>query len=244
MPLTCDLIIPALNERASIDALFDALDGQGLLRHIVLADNGSTDGTPDAAEQRGAIVVHEPQRGYGAACLKAIDWIEAQDEPPDVIAFLDADLADDPAALPELLAPIEQGRAEIVIGSRVRRAEPGALNFTQRFGNRLACTLMAALGGRNYRDLGPFRALAWPTLMRLDMADRTWGWTVEMQMKAALLGIPVLEVDVPYRRRRHGRSKISGTLRGVIAAGTKIILTIFALWFRRRAIRAAGTGPA
>jgi len=202
-----------------------------------MADNGSTDGTPEAAAARGAVVVHEPRRGYGAACLKAMAWIAAQDEPPTVVAFLDADLADDPSALSRLLDPLDRGEAEITIGSRRRLAEPGALNAVQRFGNGLACAMMRLLTGRWYHDLGPFRAITWDALRRLAMADRTWGWTVEMQMKAAITGASVLEVDVPYRRRHSGRSKISGTLRGVVTAGAKIITTILTLWWRRRVIR-------
>ena len=234
--MRCDLIIPAFNELAGIDPLFDALEPlRGtVLRHNVLADNGSTDGTPDAAARRGATVVHEPRRGYGAACLRALRWIDDLDEPPRIVAFLDADLSDDPAALATVLAPIEQGRAELVIGSRVRRADPGALSFVQRFGNGLACLLMWLTTGRRYHDLGPLRAVRYDTLKRLDMADPTWGWTVEMQAKAALAGIPSIEVDVPYRRRAHGRSKISGTVRGVVTAGTKIIVTIFVIWWREK----------
>ena len=234
-PLTCDLVIPALNERANIDTLLDELASLrgGTIRRIVLADNGSTDGTGDAALARDVVVVREPRRGYGGACLKALAWI-ADNGPPDVVAFLDADLADDPAMLPELLAPIERDEAELVIGSRVQHAEPGSLNFSQRFGNRLACTLMSILAGKRYTDLGPFRAVRWATYERLAMADRTWGWTAEMQMKAALAGIPTAEVDVPYRARRGGRSKVSGTLLGIVAAGTKIIGTIVLLWLRGR----------
>lgn len=238
----CDLIIPAFNEVENIDALFDELDPlreSGIIRHIILADNGSTDGTGEAAQKRGAVVVREPRRGYGMACLKALAWIESQEHPPDHIVFLDADLSDDATALPDLLKPLQDGEASIVIGSRVKKAIPGALNFVQRFGNHLACTLMAIFTGRRYSDLGPFRAVTREALQRLHMADRTWGWTVEMQMKAAMLDIPVIEVDVPYRRRRHGRSKISGTVRGVITAGSKIIITIFLLRLRRRSIRAA-----
>ena len=237
--MLCDLIIPALDEAANIEPLFDALEPLrgGVLRHVVIADNGSTDRTPEAAARRGAVVVHEPTRGYGAACLKALQWIGDLDEPPEIVAFLDADLSDDPGALPAVLAPIEQGRAELVIGSRVKRAEPGALNIVQRFGNGLACLLMQLTTGRRYHDLGPMRAVRFDTLQRLDMADRTWGWTVEMQVKAALARIPFAEVDVPYRRRAHGRSKISGTVRGVVTAGTKIIYTIFALWWRHRRSR-------
>ncbi len=234
--MRCDLIIPAVDEAANIEPLFDALEPLrgGVLRHVILADNGSTDQTPDAAARRGAVVVHEPNRGYGAACLKALQWIDDLDEPPEIVAFLDADLSDDPGALPDVLAPIEQGRVEFVIGSRVKRAEPGALNIVQRFGNGLACLLMRLATGRRYHDLGPLRAVRFDTLQRLEMADRTWGWTVEMQVKAALAGIPFVEVDVPYRRRAHGRSKISGTVRGVVTAGTKIIYTIVALWWRSR----------
>ena len=243
MPI--DLIIPALNERPNIDPLFDALVPlQEEIRHLILADNGSTDGTAEAAAARGAVVVCEPRRGYGAACLAALDWIERQPSAPAIVAFLDADLADDPSQLPALLEPIRSGRAEIVIGSRVRYAEPGAINFVQRFGNRLACTLMAILGGRRYSDLGPFRAVSWAALRRLSMADRTWGWTVELQMKAALLDIATIEIDVPYRPRPHGKSKISGTVGGVIRAGSKIILTIIALWLQRSAIRVAGANGA
>ncbi len=230
----CDLIIPALNEATNIDGLFDAIQSlpEGLVRQVILADNGSSDGTPEAALARGAVVLHEPHRGYGAACLKAIEWIEQQEVGPDVIAFLDADLSDDPAALKSLLQPIEDEEADIVLGSRVRLAQPGALNFAQRWGGGLACVMMRVLTKKRYSDLGPFRAARWTTFQRLQMVDRTWGWTVELQMKAALMGIRTIEVDVPYRRRAGGRSKISGTLRGLFAAGSKIITTIITIWWQ------------
>jgi glycosyltransferase involved in cell wall biosynthesis len=235
-----DLVIPAFNERANIDALFDALDAlpEGLIRYIVLADNNSTDGTGDAAAARGAVVVHEARPGYGSACLRAMQWIAQQESPPVALAFLDADLSDDPAALADVLQPIRADGARIVIGSRVRHAQPGALNVVQKFGNSLACTLMWICTGRMYTDLGPLRAVRWDLLPALNMADPDWGWTIEMQMKAALLGIPVVEVDVPYRRRHAGTSKISGTIRGVWKAGRKILLTIWILWWRRARIRA------
>jgi glycosyltransferase involved in cell wall biosynthesis len=230
----CDLIIPALNEAPNLEALFRALGPlrEEIVRHVVVADNGSTDGTPDAAAALGAVVVHESRRGYGAACLKAMAWLDDLDEPPDAVAFLDADLSDDPGQLPALLAPIESGEADLVLGARARLAEPGALTLPQRFGNRLACALIRLLTRRRYRDLGPLRALRWTTLQGLDMADLTWGWTVEMQTKAALRGIPTLEIDVPYRPRAGGRSKISGELRTAAAAGARIITTIIALWWR------------
>jgi glycosyltransferase involved in cell wall biosynthesis len=243
--LVCDLVIPAFNERDNIDALFDAIESVRphltpvVIRHCVIGDNNSTDGTGEAAAARNAVVVRETRRGYGSACLRALAWIKEQDAPPDVVVFLDADLADDPAALPELLQPLRDDGAEIVIGSRVKRAEPGALNVVQRFGNGLACTLMRILGGVRYGDLGPFRAVRWSTLQRLHMSDPTWGWTVEMQMKAALLSMRIVEVDVPYRRRRAGKSKISGTVRGVVMAGTKIISTILGLWWHRGRFRRA-----
>jgi glycosyltransferase involved in cell wall biosynthesis len=223
----------------NLGALMDALEALPTepvrLRRVIIADNGSTDGSPAAAAARGARVVHEPQRGYGAACLEGLASIQQDPNgPPDIVVFLDADLADDPAALPELVAPIAAGRCDIAIGSRLRRAEPGSLNLAQRFGNTLACTLIEMATRRRYTDLGPFRAVRWETLAVLAMADRTWGWTVEMQMKAALMEIPTLEVDVPYRARRGGRSKISGTVRGVVAAGAKIISTILTLWAARR----------
>lgn len=243
--MRCDLVIPARDEEPNLDPLFEALAplrGRWL-RLVVLADNGSTDGTARLAAGRGAAVVHEPRRGYGAACLRALRFIAEQAEPPDVVAFLDADLADDPAGLPALLEPIEQGRADLVIGSRVRRAERGALGIAQRFGNRVACGLIALLSGRRYTDLGPFRAVRWSTLRELDMRDPSWGWTVEMQAKAALRGVRVLEVEVPYRSRAAGRSKISRDLRTALAAGTKIVTTVVAVWWRHRRSAASRVRP-
>lgn len=234
-----DLVIPALNERNNIDALFDELEPLlgAPIRHVVLADNGSEDGTPERAAERGAVVVHESQRGYGAACLRALAWIETRDAPPDVVAFLDADLSDDPDQIPTLLKPLCQGEADIAIGQRRALAAPGSLNIVQRFGTIWACTLMWLATGRMYRDLGPLRLARWDTFQKLHMADRTWGWTVELQMKAAILDINVAEIDVPYRRRFEGKSKISGTVRGILAAGWKIMATIAELWWKRRRIR-------
>ncbi len=228
---TIDLVVPARNEETNITAMMQALPA-GVFRHVVVADNGSTDRTAELAREHGAVVVHESQPGYGAACLAGLKWIGEQ-APPDVVAFLDADLADDPAHLPSVCNPISQGEADMVIGTRVRLAEPGALDPHQRFGNWLACRLIGLTTGRRYRDLGPMRAVSWSALQQLAMADRTWGWTVEMQFKAARQNLRVVEIDVPYRQRRSGKSKISGSLIGSARAGTKIIATIFKLWLTR-----------
>lgn len=235
-PAPCIVIVPAFNEQANIDPLFDALGAvAGWIERVIVADNGSTDETAARSRTRGAVVVQESQRGYGAACLAAIAHVKADAQlRGNVIVFLDADLSDDPAALPVVAGPVASGEADLVIGSRVEQAEDGALNAVQRFGNALACRLMRWSTGKRYSDLGPFRAISRGALARLEMADQTWGWTVEMQMKAAQRGLRVVEVDVPYRRRRHGRSKISGTVRGVVLAGTKIIWTIVMLWWADR----------
>ncbi|MEO0963733.1 MAG: hypothetical protein AAFY08_01320, partial [Planctomycetota bacterium] len=159
---------------------------------------------------------------------------------PVDFGLLDADLSDDPAELPALLAPLIDGSADLVIGQRFARAEPGALEPHQRFGNWLACALIARSTGRRYRDLGPMRALTVDALDRLGMADTTWGWTVEMQYKAVTRGLRVTEIDVPYRKRHAGRSKISGSIVGSYKAGTKIIGTIAQL---RRGERGSSADP-
>ncbi|MEM7625291.1 MAG: glycosyltransferase family 2 protein [Planctomycetota bacterium] len=227
-----DLVIPARNEAENMPALIAAVDAARAtagLRRVVLADNGSTDGTADLARAGGFEVVYESQPGYGAACLAALDHLRA--DPPDAVAFLDADLADDPAHLIDVLAPIAEGSADLALGQRQRLAEPGALDPHQRFGNWLATSLLRVITGRAYRDLGPMRALRWRSLEKLAMADRTWGWTVEMQYKAARYGLRIAEVDVPYRKRHAGKSKISGSLIGSLRAGTKIIATLAHLWW-------------
>lgn len=218
-----DALIPAWNEAESLPTVLTGLQGRGL-RRVVVIDNRSDDGTAAVAQAHGAQAVYCGRRGYGSACLRGIDHLHA--DPPDVVVFLDADGADDPADLPALLAPIEAGEAEMVIGSRVAAAEPGALTPVQVFGNALSCTLIRGLFGIRFTDLGPFRAITWAALQRLEMSDPDFGWTVEMQAKAARRGVRSAEVPVAYRRRVAGQSKVSGTLKGSFRAGTKILWTI------------------
>lgn len=232
------MIIPARNEQDNLPALFAAIPGQ-IFRHIIIADNGSTDRTAAIASDHGHTVVCEPHPGYGAACLAALAWIDQQVRqaamaPPMAVAFLDADLSDDPAKLVDLVEPVLADQADLVIGSRTALAEPGSLDPHQRFGNALACWLLRMTGGGRYGDLGPMRVIRYDALVRLVMTDRTWGWTVEMQFKAARQGLRVLEIDVPYRARNAGVSKISGSLAGSVKAGTKIISTIARLAWSHR----------
>lgn len=191
------------------------------MRRIVVADNGSTDRTARVAREGGAEVVFEPERGYGAACLRAL--AELARDPPDIVVFLDGDHSDHPSELPDVVDPILTGEADLVVGSRVIGArEPGALSMQQQVGNAVACGALRVLYGVRYTDLGPFRAIRWSTLARLGMVDRNFGWTVEMQIKAAKLGVAYAEVPVSYRSRI-GKSKVSGTLRGAVGAGAKIL---------------------
>jgi glycosyltransferase involved in cell wall biosynthesis len=228
-PLVVDAVIPALDEEASVGRVLDALP-RPLVRRIVVADNGSTDRTAEVARARGALVVREPERGYGAACLRAIAALEA--DPPDVVLFLDADFSDDPSEAARVLDPILRGRADLVIGSRtLGPREPGALTPQARFGNWLATRLLRFLYGTRYTDLGPFRAIRYATLQSLGMRDRDFGWTVEMQVRAARRGVRAEEVPVRYRRRI-GRSKISGTISGTLRAGLKILGTVAAEYLR------------
>lgn len=223
-PLDVAVLIPALDEEASIGRVVEAL-GDTVARRILVVDNGSRDDTAAVARAAGAEVVHEPRRGYGSACLRGIAHYRA--EPPDVLVFVDGDFSDYPEELDRLVAPVASGESDLVIGSRVLGGAPrDALLPQARFGNWLSCRLIAALFGVDYTDLGPFRAVRWWTLEALDLRDKDFGWTVEMQVRAARLGIPAKEVPVSYRRRI-GRSKISGTLMGSLRAGQKILWTIF-----------------
>ena len=225
-----DVIIPAYNEEGAIAQVVRELPG-GLVRDVLVCDNNSTDDTAARAAGAGAIVVPAPTPGYGSACLAGHAYIagRADGRLPDVVAYVDGDGSDFPAQLPLLLAPIREGRADIVIGSRaLGRRGPGSMQPHQRFGNWLATRLMRAFFGARFTDLGPFRAIRYPTLLAIDMRDPDFGWTVEMQVKAAKRGIPAVEVPVDYRARAHGVSKVSGSLRNSYLAGRKILATIFA----------------
>lgn len=217
------IVIPALDEEDAIGSLLGEID-RGLVRDVIVGDNGSRDATAEVARRGGAVVVPVMERGYGAACAGALAVL-----PDDVelVVFMDADGSDDPAELAKLIEPVVAGRAELVIGSRaLGTIEKGALTPQQRFGNWLATRLIAVLYHHRYTDLGPFRAIRRDLLDRIDMQDRRFGWTVEMQVRALQLGARVAEVPVCYRKRV-GRSKISGTVTGVIKAGWWILYTIF-----------------
>ncbi len=225
------LIIPALNEEEPLGETLARVP-PGLFECVIVADNGSTDRTAEVARERGARVVREPRRGYGAACLAAIAALPLETE---CVAFLQADGSEDPVEAVKLLEPIARGEADLVIGSRVMgRAEPGALAPHQRFGNRLATFLIQLLYGRRYTDLGPFRAIRRDALERLRMRDRGYGWTVEMQVRAIEEGLRVLEVPVSYGRRRAGEGKVAGNLKASLLAGVKILTTVLRLRFRGR----------
>ena len=224
-------MIPALDEEHAIAGVLEALGRAALgergfhVREVVVADNGSSDRTAQVARAGGATVVLEPRRGYGRACLAALAHLQGRR--PQIVVFLDADGSDDPGELGALLAPILADRADLVIGSRVLGArEPGSLSHLQVFGNRIACDLMRVGFGGRFTDLGPFRAIRWDALARLGMRDGAYGWTVEMQARALRHGVRSIEVPVRYRRRRGGRSKVSGTLSGVVGAGWTILATI------------------
>ena len=226
-PPVIDVIIPAFNESQSIGKVIRDIP-EGLVRNVIVCDNNSTDGTATVAMESGAIVVHQPVRGYGSACLAGIGYIRKlpEDTHPDILVFLDGDYSDFPQEMPVLVRPILDGK-DMVIGSRVKgNHAPGSMTVPQVFGNWLSTLLIRIIYGFRFTDLGPFRAIRWNKLLQLDMQDKNFGWTVEMQVKALKHNLQCAEVPVSYRKRI-GKSKISGTIKGTILAGYKILWTIF-----------------
>ncbi len=222
-----DVIIPAFNEEDSIESVVNEIPS--IVREIIVCDNASTDRTGTIARSAGASVVSQPEQGYGNACLKGMEYIAAKDELPDIIVFLDGDYSDYPEEMMDLVNPIVNDDMHMVIGSRAKgHMENGAMMPQQIFGNWLATNLIRLIYKYEFTDLGPFRAVRYDKLVEMDMKDKNFGWTVEMQVKAAKMGINCTEVPVRYRKRI-GVSKVSGTLKGTILAGHKILWTIFKL---------------
>lgn len=226
-----DVIIPAFNEEEAIGKVLGEIP-KSLVREIIVCNNGSTDKTAEVAQKYGATVLLQPLKGYGNACLKGIEHIvnKAKNEKPDIVVFIDADYSDYPNEMPLLINPILNQNVDLVIGSRaLGNLEKGAMTFPQRFGNWLATTLIKLLYNYEFTDLGPFRAVKYEQLIAMKMEDKTFGWTVEMQVKAAKMKMKTTEIAVNYRKRGGGKSKVSGTLKGAFLAGYKILWTIFKL---------------
>lgn len=218
-----DVIIPVLNEARALSTVLTGLPSN-LVRRVVVVDNGSTDGSAQIARDLGAVVVTEPRRGYGRAVWTGVEALLT--DSPEVVVFIDGDAADDPTELAKLLAPIEENRADLVIGSRMAgTTQKGSMSPAQKIGNILVPALIRLLYGTQTTDLGPFRAIRFDTLMALGLVDRDFGITVEMQIKAAKNSVRVEEVPVTYRPRI-GESKISGTVMGTLKAAFKILWVV------------------
>ena len=222
---TIKVIIPAFNEEKSIAKVITEIPD--FVEEIVVVNNNSTDQTVQVATKAGASVLTEKSKGYGYACLKGIDYLSQKDKTPDILVFLDGDFSDFPQELTKVIQPIIDGRVDFVVGARVKELRAsGSLTPQQVFGNWLACFLMKILYQSSFTDLGPFRAIRWETLENLKMSDKTYGWTIEMQLKVLRQKISYQEVPVSYKKRI-GVSKVSGTVKGTIFAGMKIIGWIF-----------------
>jgi glycosyltransferase involved in cell wall biosynthesis len=225
-----DVIIPAYNEEKSIGHVVNDIP-KGLVREIIVVNNASKDRTAEVAKQSGATVIDQPQPGYGNACLKGIEYVASKlkNEQPNIIVFVDGDYSDYPQEMYALVESILRDDVDMVIGSRaLGDLESGSMQPQQIFGNWLATSLIKLFYNYHFTDLGPFRAIKWSKLLEMEMVDRDFGWTVEMQVKAAKMKFKCMEVPVSYRKRI-GVSKISGTIRGTVLAGHKILWTIFKL---------------
>lgn len=219
------VIIPAVNEADSISKVIAEIPD--FVSEIIVVNNGSTDNTASVAKAAGATVLEEPKKGYGNACLKGLAYLSEIDTPPDIVVFLDGDYSDYPAEMTQIVTPIVNNEVDFVVGARVSaKREAGSMTFPQRFGNWLATFLMRYLFQSNFTDLGPFRAIKYTVLQQLQMQDQTYGWTVEMQLKVLKKNIRYTEVPVSYKKRI-GESKVSGTIKGAIFAGVKILGWIF-----------------
>ncbi len=230
IPPVVKVIIPAFNEAESIPLVIREVPE--LVDEVIVVSNNSTDDTEQNARNAGATVLKEPRKGYGFACLKGMDYISRQDIKPDIIVFLDGDYSDYPEEMHKILEPILQGDKDFVVGARIRKwREEGSMTFPQIFGNKLATTLMKLFFNSRFTDLGPFRAIKYEKLLQLNMEDKTYGWTVEMQLKALRQNLSYAEVPVHYKNRI-GVSKVSGTIKGAIFAGVKILGWIFKYSFK------------
>ncbi|MFC6858086.1 glycosyltransferase family 2 protein [Zunongwangia atlantica] len=224
------VIIPAHNEADSIAKVIAEIPN--IVDEVIVVSNNSTDDTEKNASAAGATVLQEKRKGYGYACLKGLDYIANQPQKPEIIVFLDGDYSDYPSELTNIIAPIQQKNMDMVIGARVKKwREDGSMTLPQIFGNWLATTLMRLFFGAKFTDLGPFRAIKYEKLLQLNMQDKTYGWTVEMQLKAIKQDFTYVEVPVHYKNRI-GVSKVSGTLKGAIFAGVKILGWIFKYSFK------------
>lgn len=225
------IIIPAHNEEASISLVIR--DIPNIVSEIIVVNNNSSDNTKKVAQKAGATVLTEKRKGYGYACLLGMKYISEQKTKPDIIVFLDGDYSDYPEELTKIVAPIIKNNIDFVIGSRVSELrEKGAMTTPQIFGNWLATSLMKLFFGATFTDLGPFRAIKYDKLLALNMEDKTYGWTVEMQLKALKKNYSYVEIPVNYRNRI-GTSKVSGTVKGAIFAGVKILMWIFKYSFKK-----------
>jgi glycosyltransferase involved in cell wall biosynthesis len=226
------VLIPARNEAGNIGPVVEAFrrlerERAPLVGEVVVVDNASTDQTARIAVVAGATVIREPRPGYGRACHSGLAHLANRPAgPPAIVAFADGNGTVEAPALLELTAPIEADQADFVLGSRRRRAESGAVSLQQKLGNGLACWMIHRLYGTRYRDLAPFRAIRWTSLQALEMRDLDYGWSIEMQVKACKHGLRIREIDVLTHPRASGKSKVSGTLRGAVGAGWKIVTTV------------------
>ena len=225
------VIIPAYNEELSIGKVIAEIPD--IVSEIIVVNNNSTDNTSEVAKEAGATVLFEPKGGYGNACLKGMEYISEKEVKPDIVVFLDGDYSDYPSEMSKIVAPIIDDDIDFVVGARVKNLrEKGSMTFPQRFGNQLATELMKLFFNSKFTDLGPFRAIKYEKLLALNMEDKTFGWTVEMQLKVLKKNFTYVEIPVKYKSRI-GVSKVSGTVKGATFAGIKILSWIFKYSFKK-----------